>query len=64
MYDLHDRREFFYDDNEIIDVLTGRNMVDKNKSNPPQTVWDDIISRATKSAARPNGIKGLTKLIH
>ena len=23
MYDLHDRRELYYDDDEIIDVLTG-----------------------------------------
>ena len=62
MYDLHDRRELFYDDNEIIDALTGRNRVDKNKSNAPHPVWEEI-TRATKSAARPNGIKGSTKLI-
>ena len=62
MYDLHDRRESFFDDNEIIDVLTGGNRVDKNKSNPPHAVWEDV-NRATKSAARPNGIKGSTKLV-
>ena len=62
MYDLHDRRELFYDDNEIIDVLTGRNRVDKTKTNPPHTVWEDII-RSTITPSRPNGIKGSTKLI-
>lgn len=62
MYDLHDRRELMYDDNEIIDVLTGRNRVDKNKSSPPHAVWEEI-TRATKSDVRRNGIKGSTKLI-
>ena len=62
IYDLHDRRELLYDDNEIIDILTGRNRVDKTKSNPPHQVWEDI-TKATASASRPKGIKGSTKLI-
>ena len=62
MYDLHDRRELYYDDDEIIDVLTGRNRADKDKPNQPKPIWDDI-KRATTTPSRPNGIKGSTKLI-
>jgi len=57
MYDLHDRRDLYYDDNEIIDVQTGRNRVDTTKINPPHSVWEDI-TRATKLVTRSNGIKG------
>ena len=62
MYDLHDRRELLYDDNEIIDVLTGRNRADKDKPAQPKPIWDDI-KRATTTSSRPNGINGSTKLI-
>ena len=62
VYDLHDRRELLYDDNETIDILTGRNRVDKSKSSPPHAVWQEI-TRSTKTPARPNGIKGSTKLV-
>ena len=62
MYDLHDRRELLYDDNEIIDILTGRDRVDKSKSTPPHAVWEEII-RSTTTPSRPGGIKGSTKLV-
>ena len=62
MHDLHDRRELYYEDDEIIDVLTGRNRADKNNPNKPNQIWEDI-KIATTTPARPSGIKGSTKLI-
>ena len=38
----------YYDDNESIDALTGRNRVDKTKSNPPHSVWEDITGYQAK----------------
>ena len=62
IYDLHPRRELFFDDNEILDELTGRNRSDKNKPNDPHPTWVEV-KRTTASASRPDGIKGSTKLI-
>ena len=62
IYNLHKRRELMYNDNEIIDELTGRNHHDKSKPNEPNTVWCQVIESNT-TAARPNGIKGSTKLM-
>jgi hypothetical protein len=62
IYDLHERRELVFDDNEILDELTGRNRMDKNKPNPPHPVWLEIL-QSTKTLSRPEGIRGSTKLI-
>ena len=62
LYDLHPRRELFYDNNEILDELTGRNRFDETKPNEPHPTWKEIV-RATTTESRKNGIKGSTKLI-
>ena len=62
IYDLHERREILFDDNEILDNLTGRNPFDKTKQSAPHPTWAEV-KESTKSPARPNGIKGSTKLI-
>ena len=36
--DLHERGELVFDDNKILDELTGRNIIDKNKPNPRHPV--------------------------
>ena len=62
LYDLHERRELYYDDNEILDELTDRNCSDEKNPNAPHPTWCEVIN-ATTSDSRPNGIKGSTKLI-
>lgn len=62
IYDLHERRELLCDDNEILDELTGRNRFDKSKPNEAHPTWTEVL-KSTTSSARPNGIKGSTKLI-
>ena len=62
IYDLHERRELLFDDNEILDELTGRNWYDKTQPNRPHPTWAEVV-RSTTTEARPNGIKGSTKLI-
>jgi len=44
IYDLHERRELLYDDNEILDELTGRNRMNKNKPNPRHPVWSESFN--------------------
>ena len=56
IYDLHDRRELCFDDNEILDELTGRNRSDESSPYEPHPTWAEVI-RTTTSATRPNGIK-------
>ena len=63
IYDLHERRELLFDDNEILDVLTGRNRFDLSKPRDAHPTWEAVV-QATTSDARANGIKGSTKLIH
>ena len=62
LYNSHDCRELYFDDNEILDKLTGRNRFDKNNPNPSHSCWEEVL-KATKSTSRPNGVKGSTKLI-
>ena len=62
IYDLHPRRQLIFDDQEILDELTGRNRSDKNKPNQPHPVWTEV-KRATSTRARPKGIVGSRKLI-
>jgi len=62
IYDLHERRELLFDDNEILDERTGRNRFDPNKPREPHPTWEAVV-QATTNDARPNGIKGSTKLI-
>ena len=37
LYDLHNRRELYFDDNKILNKLTGRNRFDKKNPNPPHS---------------------------
>ena len=62
IYDLHPRRQLIFDDQEILDELTGRNRSDKNKPNQPHPVWTEV-KRATTTRAGPKGIVGSRKLI-
>ena len=62
IYDLHERRELMFDDNELLDELTGRNRLDKSRPNPPHPTWTQI-KQDTTTDSRPRGIKGSTKLI-
>ncbi len=62
IYDLHEKRELLYDDNEILDELTGRNRFDKHRRNRPHPTWSEV-DRTTATDKRPGGIKGSTKLI-
>ena len=59
---MHQRRELLYDDNEILDKLTGHNRFDKHSPNDPHPTWTEV-KKATICEARPKGIKGSTKLI-
>ena len=62
IYDLHPRCELLYNENEVLDLLTGRNRLDKSKPNKPHQTWASIVER-TKTDSRKDGIKGSTKLI-
>ena len=50
IYDLHERRELLMDDNEILDMLTGRNRFDKSKPNEPHPTWDEVVRSTTSDA--------------
>ena len=62
IYDLHERRELMFDDNELLDKLTGWDRLDKSRPNPPHPTWSQI-KQDTTTDSRPRGIKGSTKLI-
>ena len=62
IYDLHERRELLYSDNEMFDELTGRNRFDKSNPRPPHPTWAAVVE-STKSDSRPDGIKDSSKLI-
>ena len=62
MYDLHERRELEFDDQGILDKLTGRNPTNKDAPDTPHSTWIEV-QKATTTTNRPNGIKGSKKLI-
>ena len=62
IYDLHQRRELFYSDREVLEELTGRSRFEKSTPRDPHPTWTSV-AESTKTDNRPNGIKGSTKLI-
>ena len=62
LYDIHPKRRMLLNNEEIFDLLTGRNRNNPDKPNEPHEVWKNI-QRATATAKRPNGIKGSMKLL-
>ena len=62
LYDLHERRELLYNDEDILQKLTGCNRRRPEDSSPPHPTWLNL-TEATTTPKRPNGIKGSTKLI-
>ena len=43
IYDLHEWGELLFGDHELLDELTGRNMFDKDKPNPPHATWTEVL---------------------
>ena len=62
LYDIHPKQRMLLNNEEIFDLLTGRNRNNPDKPNEPHEVWKNI-QRATATAKRPNGIKGSMKLL-
>ena len=47
IYDLHERRDLMFDDNELLDKLTGWDRLDKSRPNPPHPTWSQIKQDTT-----------------
>ena len=62
MYDLHDLRELYSSDAELLYAFTGRNRIHPNNTIPPNSAWTAVLE-ATKTAKRSNGIQRSTKFL-
>ena len=56
IYDLHERRELFYSDREVLDELTGRSRFEKSSARDPHPTWVSVVE-STKTDKRPSGLK-------
>ena len=60
VYNLHEQRELYSRDVELLDSFTGLNRVQPNNPSPKNPAWTAVLE-ATTTVKRPNSIQGSNK---